>query len=151
MWVLSLLPLPVFHGTNRSFGRFSTALLGDKTGALDAKSGFFFAENPRAAAEFTWEAGEQFGGNLMPVFLRLSNPLVVSDLLLDGARGTAAGLRMQQARNFVNGVAIDGGNHSLISHIGKQGNFAFFIFRDFTLGTAHQDIRLDTDFTQLFN
>lgn len=91
-------PLPVFHGTTRTFGRFSTARLGEKTGAWDAKAGFFFAENPDAAAQFTWEAGEPYGGNLMPVFLRLTNPLIVTELMLDGSTGTRAGLIMRRAQ-----------------------------------------------------
>lgn len=91
-------PLPVFHGTTRSFARFSPAKLGEKTGALDARTGFFFAENPRAAEQFTWEDGEQTGGNLMPVFLRITRPLVVRDIVLDGSRGTQIGLLMARAK-----------------------------------------------------
>lgn len=117
------LPLPVFHGTTRSFASFSTAKLGEKTGALDARTGFFFAENPDAAAQFTWEAGEPYGGNLMPVYLRLTNPMVVRDLVLDGSTGTRAGLVMARAK----AAGHDGVIFEHSDMLGRKGR-AFAVF-----------------------
>ncbi|MEJ8837644.1 GNAT family N-acetyltransferase [Ramlibacter sp. AN1133] len=116
-------PLPVFHGTTRSFARFSTAKLGEKTGALDAKTGFFFAENPDAASQFTWEAGEPYGGNLMPVFLRLRNPYVIRDVVLDGSVGTKVGMLMRRAQ----ALGHDGVVFERSDMLGHQGRcFAVF-------------------------
>ena len=53
---------------------------------------------------------------------------------------------MEQARDFVNGIAINRTDDSLKRDISKQGDFTFFVFWDFTLSTAQQNIRLNTDF-----
>lgn len=116
-------PLPVFHGTTRSFARFSETRRGEKTGARDAQAGFFFAENPQAADQFTWEAGEPYGGNLMPVFLRLRHPMVVRELVLDGSNGTRAGLLMERAR----AAGHDGVIFEHSDMLGRKGrSFAVF-------------------------
>jgi hypothetical protein len=93
-------PLVVYHGTAKSFNKFSVQLMGKKTAAPDAKAGFFFAENPRAAELFTWESGSPFDGNIMPVYIKLENPLRIDDLVLDGSRlsGSRAGSLMRLAK-----------------------------------------------------
>lgn len=112
-------PQVVFHGTARSFSKFSVKLMGKKTGALDAKTGFFFAENPKAADMFTWEDGSPFDGNIMPVYLKLENPKVISDYVLDGASGTRMGLIMQQAKaDGHDGVVFE--QSDMLGHKGKS-------------------------------
>ena len=89
-------PLVVYHGTTRDFSSFDIGRRGDKTGGADAKAGFFFAENPDAADQFTWEAGEKTG-HIMPVYLSLQNPLY-SPLVLDGTNSLKAASVIEQAR-----------------------------------------------------
>lgn len=112
-------PKTVYHGTARAFKRFSDKLLGKKTGGLDAKLGFFFAENPKAAEMFIWASGSPFDGNIMPVYLKLENPLVVKDLVLDGSCGTRAGKIMQKAKfDGYDGVIFE--QSDMLGHKGKS-------------------------------
>ena len=69
-------PLVVYHGTTADFTAFDPAKRGSKTGVSDAREGFFFAANGKAASEFTWESGDMTG-SVMPVFLSMQNPLRV--------------------------------------------------------------------------
>lgn len=89
-------PLALYHGTAEDFHAFSVERRGEKTGGADARAGFFFAANPRAADQFTWKQGEK-SGSIMPVYVRLTNPLY-SDHLLTGASATEAGVVLEQAR-----------------------------------------------------
>ena len=116
-------PLVVYHGTARSFNKFSEKLLGKKTGAPDAKAGFFFAENPLAAELFTWEGGSPFDGNIMPVYIKLENPLRIDDLVLDGRNGSRVGAIMRQAKaDGHDGVIFEDSN--MENHKGRS--FAIF-------------------------
>lgn len=90
-------PLVVYHGSPENIFAFDPARLGAMTGADDAKAGFFFAENPTAADQFTWKNGEKVG-SLYPTYLSIQNPSIIEDLLLDGAGGTTAGKRLRDAR-----------------------------------------------------
>lgn len=117
------MPLQVYHGTARSFSIFSEKRLGNKTGALDAQSGFFFAENPRAAEQFIWEGGSTDGGNLMPVHLKIENPLILKDLVLDGGNGSLIGKLIQKAKaDGHDGVIFEQSN--MLGHTGRV--FAVF-------------------------
>lgn len=89
-------PIVAYHGTTRDFTSFDSARLGEKTGALDARSAFFFAANPDSADQFTWENGDKCG-HIMPVYLKARRPLF-SDHLLSGATGTAAGRIIEGAK-----------------------------------------------------
>jgi len=73
-------PLVVYHGTTKDFKKFS---LGDK-GNVHAESlnmdMFFFTDNPDVAdtyAKNEWKDDGDIGGNIMPVFLSLKNPLII--------------------------------------------------------------------------
>lgn len=90
-------PLRVFHGTAADFSIFDPARLGEQTGGADARCGYFFAENPKSAEQFTWKQGEK-SGSIMPAYLCVSNPMV-SDHLLDGSTGTTAGKIIQAAKD----------------------------------------------------
>jgi len=90
-------PLVVYHGTTADFGVFDKARRGEKTQAEDARGGFFFADNPRIANEFTWANGGREGGNIMPVYLRMTNPFR-TDFPLNGTTGTAAGDVLKRAK-----------------------------------------------------
>lgn len=85
-----------FHGTTREFDAFSNSTLGEKTGGADAKAGHFLSDNPNAADQFTWENGNK-SGHIMPAYVRLLNPFV-SDHVLNGATGTAAGKIIAEAK-----------------------------------------------------
>lgn len=89
-------PLRVYHGTASEFDTFDVAQRGRQTGGDDAKAGFFFAENPKAADEFTWANGQK-SGSIMPVFLSMKNPMI-SDHVLTGATGTEAGKIIKAAK-----------------------------------------------------
>ena len=89
-------PLVAYHGTTADFVRFDLQRGGAVTGAADAREGFFFASNPKAADQFTWKAGEKIG-NIMPVYLSMQNP-AYSDLVLTGGNGRAAAMQIKDAK-----------------------------------------------------
>lgn len=109
-------PFVVYHGTTREFDRFDSIRRGEKTGGADARAGFFFAENPNAADQFTWENGDK-SGSIMPVYLALRNPLV-SAHVLNGATATAAGRIIEQAEAAGHdGVIFE--NSDMLGHTGR--------------------------------
>lgn len=59
-------PLVVYHGTTADFSEFGNAESG----------GFFFSDDPKAAAEYAGEDGDR--GQIMPTYLRMSNPFYSS-------------------------------------------------------------------------
>ena len=60
-------------------------------------------------------------------------------------------LFVQHARHFVNGVHIRHGNHAPLLHIGKQRNFVALVLGNVTISPAQQNVRLNTNFTQLLH
>ena len=64
-------PLKVFHGTVGNFTKFDISKIGENFGFDDA--GFFFTTDPEEAAEPPGD--KQEGINLMPVYLKIGNPL----------------------------------------------------------------------------
>ena len=57
-------PLVVYHGTAGDFNEFSFDELGKTTGAISAKKGFFFSENPYDAASYILPAMVQEKGHI---------------------------------------------------------------------------------------
>jgi len=112
-------PLVVYHGTRESFHAFALEKRGAATAAPSAGEGFFFSRRPHTAASYTnlvrpgeqaehdqlfkakryAEAAEmrQAGGNVMPVYLRIENPLIV-DQKGKGYRETSYFELIQKAR-----------------------------------------------------
>src|SRR5690606_25368023 len=70
-------PLVVYHGTTADFDTFMRSKLGSATGARSTELGFYFTDNPFVANVF---ARKQDGGNVMPAYLSLKNPLVIGHL-----------------------------------------------------------------------
>lgn len=70
-------PLRVYHGTTKSFSKFD----GRKSDVGIFGDGFYFTDRPDAAEEYA----EGDGGNIMPVYLAIENPMPDSELrsLLD--------------------------------------------------------------------
>jgi len=109
-------PKVVYHGTASDFTAFDPTQLGRVTGGADARLGFFFAENPNAAAQFTWVNGNQ-SGQLMPVYLQMQRPFI-SDHLLDGASGTQAARILRAARDAGHdGVVFK--RSDMLGHLGE--------------------------------
>lgn len=89
-------PLVVYHGTNADIEVFDLKRSGQNY--RYAKRGFFFSQKASAAAEYAMEGAQAYGGqppipglfngtpanpgkgtaNIMPVYLSLQNPLIVS-------------------------------------------------------------------------
>lgn len=69
-------PLVVYHGTTGDFSEFNPDMRGASTRVSDAKKGFFFVANGKAASEYTWKSGGMTG-SVMPVYLSMIDPLVV--------------------------------------------------------------------------
>ena len=71
--------LDAYHGTGSDIRAFSLDKAGKGAGSRESPIGFWFTNNPDAATVFAdWSAKGQ-GANVMPVKLRLKNPLVVDD------------------------------------------------------------------------
>ena len=69
-------PLVVYHGTTADFSEFDPDKRGSSTRVNDAKKGFFFVANGKAASEYTWKSGGMTG-SVMPVYLSMQDPLAV--------------------------------------------------------------------------
>lgn len=104
-------PLVAYHGTTADFTRFSTEFLGTGDGRADWGDGFYFASNPAAANGYA----EGEGGNVMPVYLRITNPAdadvmarpEVQDVIDDGMGFEELGDVL--GRMGYDGIAIDHG------------------------------------------
>lgn len=94
-------PLVVYHGTRADIGSFDPQQLGKVTGAADAGEGFFFSASPRAASEFAY--GE--GGNVLPVYLAIKNPLVTDFVVRPGNLSQFATVVRQAKKLGHDGVA----------------------------------------------
>ncbi len=60
-------------------------------------------------------------------------------------------LRVQQHRDAIDVVGVHGRDDRVLRHVGEQGDLAPFVTRQVVLGPAQQDVRLDTDGTQLLD
>ena len=65
-----------FHGTTANIIEFDTARSGSNSGAASKSGAIFFAKDPELANQYALEPGSS-GANVVPVRLKLSNPLVV--------------------------------------------------------------------------
>jgi hypothetical protein len=131
-------PLVVYHGTGADFDRFDLALVGRTFGAA-GELGFFFSSNPETASKYAINAGHGGGGNVMPVYVRIADPLSRSNNFLRGPIGfldwNRSSLKQQAESNRNDGILIrqkeDGEIHEFVafrpeqikSAIGNTGAF----------------------------
>ena len=111
-------PLVVYHGTASSFEAFDPARRGETTDTSDSKLGFFFSSSTARANEAAVDAGYYGGGNVMPVYLSMKNPLVHS-----GPQGMPA-----QSATVIR-RAIKAGNDGVIFKRGEIGGQDYVVFR----------------------
>jgi hypothetical protein len=71
-------PLVVYHGTGGDFDRFERGA-GNGAGSRESQIGYWFTDNPDAASDFADFAARGSGANIMPVYLKMSNPLEVTN------------------------------------------------------------------------
>jgi hypothetical protein len=73
-------PLRVFHGTAQDFAAFDPAKVGQAMDSGKLGHGFYFSSSPAWASNYADAAGKKAGGgaNVMPSYLSLKNPLVLS-------------------------------------------------------------------------
>lgn len=79
-------PLVVYHGTPNKFDTFDVERVG--TQGTAEGNGFYFTTSKKFAqgyAKETWVEGERVPGNVMPVYLKIENPLEFG--LVNGLRG----------------------------------------------------------------
>lgn len=119
-------PLVVYHGTTASFDRFDREKI--TTGVLG--NGFYFAAKPEGAR--TYAGGSRFGGegyanggNVMPVYLNLKNPLILqpgekADLSAE-AKGHDGVIQLASDGSFETLVAFN--PEQIKSAIGNRGTF----------------------------
>lgn len=102
-------PLVVYHGTNSSFDAFSPSRIGESSGNRGfLGSGFYFSGESETANAYADEGG----GNVVPVFVKLSNPLVIGDTL---SADTAMALnRALDIDNFNAGDELENVRNGLI-------------------------------------
>ena len=60
-------------------------------------------------------------------------------------------LLVQQARDLVDVVRVDSGNHRTLFHVREQCDLAPLLFRQRVLAAAEKNVRLDTDSAQLLD
>ena len=71
-------PLVVYHGTRADFSEFDTDRIGQNF--AESKGGFFFTGSQAAASAYASMRGGE-GGNVMPAYLSLQNPLTLDTYL----------------------------------------------------------------------
>ena len=71
-------PLVVYHGTRADFSEFDTDRIGQNF--AESKGGFFFTGSQAAASAYASIRGGE-GGNVMPAYLSLQNPLTLDTYL----------------------------------------------------------------------
>lgn len=64
-------PLVVYHGTNKDFKEFAESTIGNRTDDGFAGRGFYFSSDPDVASSY---AGEGDDANILPAYLKISNP-----------------------------------------------------------------------------
>jgi hypothetical protein len=70
-------PKVVFHGTDRSFDSFVSSQTRNRLGNVE---GFYFTESPEEASDYATKQGQTIeGANVMPVYLKVSNPYNVKE------------------------------------------------------------------------
>lgn len=69
-----------FHGTGSTFDAFELKKGGHgSSGSREARIGFWFTNNPATASDFAdWSSRGLPGGQVIPVKLRLNNPLILN-------------------------------------------------------------------------
>lgn len=70
-------PHTFYHGTDSDIKAFSHAHIGKGVDQLG--SGFYFTNNPEVAHSYTDKSGQESGGNIMPVHLRVEKPIRTND------------------------------------------------------------------------
>jgi hypothetical protein len=91
-------PLVVYHGTTGDFNAFNPMHAGSNTLAFSGKAGFWFTSSDKHASDF---ASEKAGGNVMPVYLSMQNPLVVSNVNDEKGRMAAIDQAKKEKRDGV--------------------------------------------------
>ncbi|MBL9001561.1 MAG: hypothetical protein JNK25_10545 [Phycisphaerae bacterium] len=66
-------PLVVYHGTHSDFSTFATG--GRPSHGYPAADGYFFSDSTRASV--AWNSRHEEDGRVLPVYLRISNPLYI--------------------------------------------------------------------------
>lgn len=113
-------PLVVYHGTGKDFKKFDAKKIGKNWGT--DSWGFFFSDDP-AVAKWSAESSasrnrEGAGENIMPVYLSISNPLVVE------ARDGGSAVREFDLYKRQLGQKMSDGNHDgLIINDGESSLF----------------------------
>jgi GNAT superfamily N-acetyltransferase len=111
-------PLVVYHGTTESFDRFAEDMMGEGSGT-DWGAGFYFTDSTEAANQYA----DRSGGNVMPVYLRISNPAprTVVESVLDQP---GAEMDVDYVRDTLTEMGYDG-----IVIVHKDGAREFVVFR----------------------
>jgi hypothetical protein len=72
--------IDAYHGTNQDITAFVYDKSNDGSGSREGPLGFWFTNNPDTANHFAHFADRNLGGaNIVPVKLKIKNPLVVSN------------------------------------------------------------------------
>ena len=127
-------PLVVYHGTAADVQAFSEEHFGEGDGNADWGDGFYFTDAPHVASGYA----QGDGGNVMPVFLKITNPATnevmrsadVVDALDDGYFDTAKDVLAKMGYDGIIYTHEDGGREfvafeptQIKSAIGNTGKF----------------------------
>ena len=91
-------PLVVYHGTSADFDSFDTTFLYSGEGASATGSGFYFTDSADSANRYSMM--KDSGGNVMPVYLSLQNPLFI-DFTKGETTGANISLTKAQVRKII--------------------------------------------------
>lgn len=110
-------PLVVYHGTADDFAVFDKSKRGSVSETSDSKLGFFFSDSVERANRAAEDAGYPGGENVMPIYLKLDNPLV---------HNAKQGMPSETAR--IIRAAIKKGHDGVIFSQGERGGADYVVF-----------------------
>lgn len=93
-------PQVVYHGTQADFTEFDPAFMYSGEGWSQSGSGFYFTEDRKSASGYAFQKGGE-GGQVLPVFLALRNPLEV-----DFRQGEVKGAKLTLTRRMVRQIIL---------------------------------------------
>jgi hypothetical protein len=122
-------PLVVYHGTGSDVEAFANEKRGSATNTEEAGHAFFFTDDAKTAGVYSEIAPQQAGANVMPVYLKLENPMIV-DARNPGAFDSTKGMRASKIEEAIaaghDGVIFRNSTDSPLSPAPQQTTYAVF-------------------------
>lgn len=112
-----------YHGTKSSFDEFSKAAIGSASDPGWYGKGFYFSKNPEVAAGYASPQGRTEGANILPVRLKMENPLI-----LDHWSGDAERIKTEERLKKIGIEDIGSADPAELTRMAKEAGYDSIIF-----------------------